>query len=415
MGAPIKQRGLGARIFKGLALLAMLGALGVAALLGSLWLEHRSAVTFPTPTGAFAVGRAIYDWTDDANVDTLAPVAGTKRELLVWIWYPAPAGQSSADDYLPAPLRVEVERDLGAVLGGLLTRDLSKVHPHSVGNADVSSQQRTYPVVIMRAGASSEVWNYSTLAEDLASHGYIVVGFDAPYRTSVVVFPDGRAMRRTPENNAELCEGQEPAQQARCVNRVLTAWIADIGFVLDRLERLNTSDASGKFTGRLDMTRVGVFGHSFGGATALQFCHDDPRCNAGIDVDGQPFGSVIQDGLRQPFMFLMSDHSRESDPESRQIMANIQSIYDHLPPNGRLRIVIGGANHFLFSDDGALLKSHIVMRMLRALGVVGLDGRRQLAVTVYCLHGFFDAYLKGTSVSPLKISSPLYPEVQILE
>ncbi len=415
MGAPIKQRGLGARIFKGLAVLAMLGALGVAALLGSLWLEHRSAVTLPTPTGAFAVGRAIYDWTDDANVDTLAPVAGTKRELLVWIWYPAPAGQSSADDYLPAPLRVEVERDLGAVLGGLLTRDLSKVHPHSVGNADVSSQQRTYPVVIMRAGASSEVWNYSTLAEDLASHGYIVVGFDAPYRTSVVVFPDGRAMRRTPENNAELCEGQEPAQQARCVNRVLTAWIADIGFVLDRLERLNTSDASGKFTGRLDMTRVGVFGHSFGGATALQFCHDDPRCNAGIDVDGQPFGSVIQDGLRQPFMFLMSDHSRESDPESRQIMANIQSIYDHLPPNGRLRIVIGGANHFLFSDDGALLKSHIVMRMLRALGVVGLDGRRQLAVTVYCLHGFFDAYLKGTSVSPLKISSPLYPEVQILE
>jgi len=415
MGAPIKQRGLGARIFKGLALLAMLGALGVAALLGSLWLEHRSAVTLPTPTGAFAVGRAIYDWTDDANVDTLAPVAGTKRELLVWIWYPAPAGQSSADDYLPAPLRVEVERDLGAVLGGLLTRDLSKVHPHSVGNADVSSQQRTYPVVIMRAGASSEVWNYSTLAEDLASHGYIVVGFDAPYRTSVVVFPDGRAMRRTPENNAELCEGQEPAQQARCVNRVLTAWIADIGFVLDRLERLNTSDASGKFTGRLDMTRVGVFGHSFGGATALQFCHDDPRCKAGIDVDGQPFGSVIQAGLRQPFMFLMSDHSRESDPESRQIMANIQSIYDHLPPNGRLRIVIGGANHFLFSDDGALLKSHIVMRMLRALGVVGLDGRRQLAVTVYCLHSFFDAYLKGTSVSPLKISSPLYPEVQILE
>jgi len=63
-----------------------------------------------------------------------------------------------------APLREEVERDLGAVLGGLLTRDLSKVHPHSIGNADVSPQQRSYPVVIMRAGASAEVWNYSTLA-----------------------------------------------------------------------------------------------------------------------------------------------------------------------------------------------------------------------------------------------------------
>jgi len=46
---------------------------------------------------------------------------------------------------------------------------------------------------------------YSTLAEDLASHGYVVVGFDAPYRTGVVVFPDGRVIRETPENNPELC------------------------------------------------------------------------------------------------------------------------------------------------------------------------------------------------------------------
>jgi len=108
-------------------------------------------------------------------------------------------------------------------------------------------------------------------------------------------------------------------------------------------------------------------------------------------------------------------HSRESDAETRQIKANIQSIYDHLPPDGRLQIAIRGANHFLFSDDGALLKSHIVMRMLRGLGVVGIDGRRQLAVTAYCVHSFFDAYLKGGRVSPLKISSPLYPEIQVLE
>jgi len=41
--------------------------------------------------------------------------------------------------------------------------------------------------------------NYSTLAEDLASHGYVVVAFDAPYRTGQVVFPDGRVIARTPE------------------------------------------------------------------------------------------------------------------------------------------------------------------------------------------------------------------------
>ena len=412
MNAPMKRRRVVRRIFKGFGVLAMLGALGVATLLGSLWLEHRTEVTLPTPTGPFAVGRALYDWADDETLDTLAPVPGTKREFLGWMWYPSGAGQSAAiDDYLPAPLRAAVERARGPLISKFLTRDLSKVHAHSIRNSDVSLQQRSYPVVIMRAGASAEVWNYSTLAEDLASHGYVVVGFDAPYRTSVVAFPDGRVMRRTPESNPELCAGQGQAQQARCVNKVLTAWTADIAFVLDRLERLNTSDASGKFKGRLDMTNVGVFGHSLGGATAAQFCHDDSRCKAGIDVDGQPFGSVIQAGLHQPFMFLLSDHDRESDPESLQIMVNIQSIYDRLPTDGRLRIVTRGANHFLFSDDGALLKSHIVLQTLRMFGIVGIDGRRQLAVTTYCVRSFFDAYLKGTSVSRLNISSPLYPEV----
>lgn len=391
----------------------MLGVLGIGASLGSLWLEHRTEVTLPTPTGPFAVGRATYAWADDVSSDTLAPVAGTRRELVGWIWYPSAAGPSAAmmDDYLPAPWRTAFERH-GSALMKFLTRDLSLVHTHSARNADVSPQQRSYPVVIMRGGASANVTNYSTLAEDLASHGYVVVGVDAPYRTNVVVFPDGRVITRTPENNPELFSGEE---FVRVGNTLLAAWTADIGFVLDQLKRLNTSDASGKFTGRLDMTRVGVFGHSFGGAQAAQFCHEDSRCKAGIDVDGAPLGSVILAGMQKPFMFLLSDHSGESGPDSREVMANIQSIYDRLPPNGRLRIAIRGANHFTFSDDGALLKSHLVRGALRVFGKLGIDGRRQLAVTTYCVHGFFDAYLKVAGGSRLKISSPLYPEIQALE
>jgi predicted dienelactone hydrolase len=213
----------------------------------------------------------------------------------------------------------------------------------------------------------------------------------------------------------ELCAELRAPEQAVCVVRLLNAWTADAAFVLDRLEVLNRLDASGKFKGRLDMTRVGVFGHSFGGATAAQFCHDDPRCKAGIDIDGAPFGSVVPDGLHRPFMFILSDQIHSSGPETRQVLANIQSIYERLPPDGRLRLLIRGANHFLFSDDGALLKSHIVLRTLRMLGIVGIDGRRQLAVTTYCVHTFFDAYLKGTDASRLDIASPLYPEIQVID
>src|SRR3984893_2602699 len=218
MNPPMKQRRLARRIFKGFAVSARLGLLGVAALLVSLWLEHRTEITLPTLTGPFAVGRALYDWADDQAVDTLAPVPGTKRELLVWIWYPAATGQSATmDEYLPAPSRTAVQRQRGVLFTQFLTRDLSKVHAHSLRNSDVSPQQRSYPVVILRAGASLEVWNYSTLAEDLASHGYFVVGFDAPYRTFTVVFPDGRVRRQIPENNPEVCLERTGEEQAHCV------------------------------------------------------------------------------------------------------------------------------------------------------------------------------------------------------
>jgi len=77
--------------------------------------------------------------------------------------------------------------------------------------------------------------------------------------------------------------------------------------------------------------------------------------------------------------------------------------------------VIRGANHFTFSDDGALLKSHIVLSVFRFLGKLGIDGSRQLDVTAYCVRGFFNKHLKGTDSSHFKIPSPLYPEIQVLE
>jgi pimeloyl-ACP methyl ester carboxylesterase len=91
-------------------------------------------------------------------------------------------------------------------------------------------------------------------------------------------------------------------------------------FVVDQLQRLN-ADSSETFAARMDLQRLGMFGHSFGGATALEFCHQDSRCKAALDMDGIPFGSVVPEGLSKPGMFLLSDHSREmADPESRPVL-----------------------------------------------------------------------------------------------
>ena len=377
----------------------LLAVVGFALLLSSLWIDHTRQTTLPTPSGSFAVGRTMYDWNDAAAPALMAPQRGTTRQLLAWIWYPAGPKQPSQTlaEYLPAPWRRAIEQHSGVLLTDVLTRDLSRVRAHSIRDADLSPRNRSYPVVLMRAGLAAETTAYTSLAEDLASHGYVVVGFDAPYRTIVVVLPDGRVIERTPENDADRFSG---SQQEQLATKLVAAWSADMGFALNQLERLNAKDPSGRFLGRLDMQRVGVFGHSLGGATSLQFCHDDARCKAGIDLDGAPLGRVITEGLTQPFMFLLSDHRNESDAHT--VAANIDSTYDRLPPGRRLELVIRGANHFSFSDDGALLKSPLIMSVLRTFHIVRVDGRRQITITTHYIDTFFDVYLKGLPASELK-------------
>jgi hypothetical protein len=402
------------RLIKVMLVVALFAVLGIAVLLGLVWLDHTRETTLPTPTGPFAAGRTTYVWRDFEQNDPLAPKLDAKRELVVWIWYPAaPRQPSDTVDYLPAPWRTAVERQMGVLLTNFLTRDLSRVHAHCIRDAELSPHQRSYPVVLMRAGLAALTTDYTSLAEDLASQGYVVVGFDAPYRSYVVVFPDGRVLARAPQNNADLVSGVE---QEKLAVKLVQAWSGDMGFALDRLEDLNSSDPSGKFQGRLDMQHVGVFGHSLGGATALQFCHDDSRCSAGIDLDGAPLGSVIAEGVTQPFLFLLSEYGQggDSDAEGRQVGANIHSIYSRLPSDRRMEIVIRGASHFGFSDDGAMLKSPLLMHVMRTLGIVRLDGRRQIAVTAHCIGTFFDVYLKGALASKLKNQAD-YPEVEYIE
>ena len=140
-------------------------------------------------------------------------------------------------DYLPAPWCRAIERHSGVLLTQFLTRDLFRVRAHSIRDADLSPRNQSYPVVLMRAGLAAETTADTSLAEDLASHGYVVVGFDAPYRTIVVVLPDGRVIERTPANDADRFSG---SQQEELATKLVEAWSADMGFTLDQLDRLNT-------------------------------------------------------------------------------------------------------------------------------------------------------------------------------
>jgi len=394
-----------------MGLLALIAVLTGVALIAAVRWEHSSDMILPKPTGPFPVGRSTFSWTNEALTDPRAWTTGSKREVFVWLWYPAsPAAGVASAPYLPQPLLKAQADATGTLMREYLNHDFARVRTNSVLDAPVSTARASYPVVIMRPGSGALTSELTTLAEDLASYGYVVAGFDAPYRTGVFVFPDGNVVTRATANNPETMNYEAGKQLA---NRLLPIWTSDAAFVVDQLGRLNTTvgnSSKSRFSGKLDLSRLGVFGHSFGGAQALQFCHDDARCKAAMDIDGMPFGSVIREGESQPSLLLFSDHSREaSSEEGRQIRNDIVSLYDHLR-GPRHVVMIRGANHFTFTDQMVTKDRLFILAFtffMRSPGAL-----RGLEITRAYVHTFFDAYLKDGAVGALTKLAATYDEIQ---
>lgn len=370
--------------------------------------ERNLKVTLPAPTGNFAVGRTTFEWTDSTKVDSLAPKSGMNRELFLWVWYPTSKTKTESNrEYVPKEWRKAISRRQG-LFSEFLTKKLSKVHAHSIDNAELSPGNNQYPVVLVKSGLGALTTDYSTFAEDLASNGYIVIGTDSPYSSSVVVFSGGRIINDNQKGNP--MNATPSVDRDRRLDRLVSIWTDDTRFILDKLEQMNASDSINQFYRRLNLKKVGVLGHSLGGAAAFRFCFSDPRCKAGVSINGTPFGNVNENKLSKPFMFLLAHQSGERDSTNIQIKTNIDTIYNQLPET-RVWINLRGAKHFNFSDQ-ALIKERFIARKSGDLGPIG--ERRGLEITATCLRTFFNAHLKGLSSPKINDLPEQYPEV-ILE
>jgi hypothetical protein len=107
-------------------------------------------------------------------------------------------------------------------------------------------------------------------------------------------------------------------------------------------------------------------------------------------------------------MFLLAEHSDESDSVSMQIKSNIETIYNSAPDE-HIWISLRGAKHFNFSDT-PFQNEFLVSRIFGATGSIG--GRRGLEVASACLRTFFDEHLKGQSPSSIRELPNKYPEVR---
>ncbi|HWE60588.1 MAG TPA: family membership, partial [Chloroflexota bacterium] len=175
-----------------------------------------------------------------------------------------------------------------------------------------------------------------------------------------------------------------------------------------QLQRLNAARGQ-RFSGRLDLARLGVFGHSFGGATAAQVCHMDARCTAGIDLDGDLFGSVVHTGLTTPFMVLQSDRGACADASCRSMQRQVQAILRTTPYGARYDLSIKHMEHFNFSDYA------VEFSPLRVFGMLGsIDGVRGLHITRAYVRAFFDTYLSKRPSPLLQGPARAYPEVHFI-
>jgi hypothetical protein len=124
-------------------------------------------------------------------------------------------------------------------------------------------------------------------------------------------------------------------------------------------------------------------------------------------LDGQLFGASAEPGIKQPFMFLLADHSGALSAPDQQIAAKIRSLYDH-SGTGRKYVTLRDSGHFNFSDKSVLLIGPIPRRP----DTIGkIDARRGLTVAATCISTFFDVHLKGADVSSLKRLPSKHPEL----
>jgi hypothetical protein len=252
-----------------------------------------------------------------------------------------------------------------------LMTDRAAVTAHALDAPSLPADERAFPVVLLKPALGAAVAQSSVLAEDLASHGYVIVGSDSPHTTPGVAYPDGRIVMQTPaghpsENAPGPTSDLVPGQPNDFYLPVLDAWVKDERFILDRLRALNEMDPDGRFTHRLDLGSVGAIGHSFGGATALQFCREDRGRRSGRDDARRREPQRRRKAVPVPLRRSAALRHADSRRAGRRFLAALERIRASIPGSPSL-LLPRGAQHVNFFDQ-ALLTEPTVWRWFGAMG-----------------------------------------------
>jgi dienelactone hydrolase len=258
------------------------------------------------------------------------------RDLLVTMWYPAMESTSAI-----APYMDKKTADALAEEWKLQPEFQRRVRTHARLLAPVA-ERGPFPVVLLEHGSSVVPAIYTVLAEGLASSGFIVVATNHPADSLISVFPDGHELKFAPYWPAEADRRTQGVAIGKFADEVL---VSDVRFVLDQLQEMNSHDRFWK--GHLDLSKIGIVGHSMGGTTAALATLEEPRILAGINLDGSTYPGMNADvrpvPVHKPFLFLATEEHASGETRAREYIGSESNTY---------YVVVTGADHMSFTDAG---------------------------------------------------------------
>lgn len=181
----------------------------------------------------------------------------------------------------------------------------------------------------------------------------------------------------------------------------------DVSFIIDQLETLCES-----FYNSVDPSRILVYGHSLGGATAVNAAYQDERVLGGINFDGTVFGPVAEPGTDKPVILAGPPIPENSTTTpSEEFMEKLRGP--------KMLLTIEGTQHMSFFDVPLLLtyrEDEIPPEAIPAIDMVlgTIDGNVLVQVVNGIVEGMI-AFLFNDDVQGLCDISKDFPEILVVE
>jgi len=300
----------------------------------------------PPPSGQFQVGTRTVVLIDRSR-DELYSQEDGPRKFLIQIWYPAVPGPDSQH----APW-VNDTKTYGHAISTYLglvpffLDHMNLVTTPAWQDAPVAAAEGGFPVILFSHGWNGFAAQNTDQALELASRGYMVIAVQHTYGAVVTVFPDGEIEYNNPR---ALPEGTPEPGNTEAAQKLGEQWAQDIGYALDFMTSQN-EDPTSPFYSSMDLSKVGVYGHSTGGGAAIQFCGTDERCTAllGMDPFMKPVSKdILDNGLSQTALFMFSQDWRDETDSRNNLL--FKQFYENFDASTHV-IAIRGTGHYDYTD-----------------------------------------------------------------